>query len=226
MRFDMDRLAAQDRYKVLSASIVPRPIAWITSQSARGVRNAAPFSFFNMMGNDPPTIAVGLMPQAGANKDTAANILATGEFVVNLVDEANAAAMNLTCIDAPPEVDEIALAGLDTAPAQYVAPPLIASAPVSLECRMLSSVVTGPLQTVVIGQVVCAHIRDEFVIDAGRCYIDTVRLGLIARMHGAGGYLRATDLFQMDRPRWADRAGQDGAGQDGAAQDGGTGARP
>lgn len=209
MRFDMDRLGAQDRYKVLSASIVPRPIAWITSQSADGVRNAAPFSFFNMMGNDPPTVAIGLMPHEGRHKDTAANILGTGEFVVNLVDEPNAKAMNLTCIDAPAEIDEIALAGLDCVPASFVTPPLIGSAPVSLECRMLSALMTGPLQTIVIGQVVCAHVRDEFVIDADRCYIDTIRLGLIARMHGTGGYLRATDRFQMDRPRWADRVAQD-----------------
>ena len=93
MRFDMAGMTAQQRYKVLSASIVPRPIAWITSLSADGVRNAAPFSFFNMMGNDPPTLAVGIMPQNGRMKDTADNILATAEFVVNLVDEANAAAM-------------------------------------------------------------------------------------------------------------------------------------
>lgn len=203
MRFDMAGMTAQQRYKVLSASIVPRPIAWITSLSADGVRNAAPFSFFNMMGNDPPTLAVGIMPQNGRMKDTADNILATAEFVVNLVDEANAAAMNRTCIDAPPEVDEIAFAGLATAPAVHVAPPLIASAPVSLECRMLTSLVTGPRQIIVIGQVLAAHIRDEHVLDADRCYIDTPKLALIARMHGSGGYLRPTDLFQIDRPTWA-----------------------
>ncbi|MFQ0812590.1 hypothetical protein AVM02_04225 [Brucella anthropi] len=204
MRFDMNRLSGQERYKIMASSIVPRPIAWITSISADGVRNAAPFSFFNMMGNTPPTVAIGLMPQEGGLKDTAANILATGEFVINLVDEEHVEAMNMTCIDAPAEIDEIALAGLAVTPSETVAPPRIASAPVSMECRMLSSVVTGPLQTIVIGQVAMVHIRDEFVLDAERCYIDTPRLGLVARMHGSGGYLRSGDYFQIDRPTWKD----------------------
>lgn len=204
MQFDMNRLSGQERYKILAASIVPRPIAWITSLSAEGVRNAAPFSFFNMMGNNPPTVAIGLMPQDGRLKDTAANILATGEFVINLVDEANVGAMNLTCIDAPAAIDEIELAGLDVIASQSVKPPRIASAPVSMECRMLTSLVTGPLQTIVIGEVTMVHIRDEFVLDAERCYIDTQRLGLVARMHGSGGYLRPGDYFQIDRPVWKD----------------------
>jgi flavin reductase (DIM6/NTAB) family NADH-FMN oxidoreductase RutF len=202
MRFDMNRLSGQERYKILASTIVPRPIAWITSISADGVRNAAPFSFFNMMGNTPPTVAIGLMPQDGRLKDTAANILATGEFVINLVDEQNAEAMNLTCIDAPADIDEIDLARLPVLPSETVAPPRIASAPVSMECRMLSSVVTGPLQTIVVGLVNMVHIRDEFVLDAERCYIDTPRLGLVARMHGSGGYLRSGDYFQIDRPTW------------------------
>ena len=123
MLFEMDRMTAQECYKVLSASIVPRPIAWITSVSADGVRNAAPYSFFNMMGNAPPTVAIGMMPQGGRLKDSAANILSTGEFVINLVDEAHAAAMNETCIDAPPEIDEIELARLETLPSRSVRPP-------------------------------------------------------------------------------------------------------
>lgn len=204
MRFDMQKLSGQERYKIMASSIVPRPIAWITSVSADGLRNAAPFSFFNMMGNTPPTVTIGLMPQEGRLKDTAANILATGEFVINLVDEEHAEAMNLTCIDAPADIDEIDLAGLAVEPSETVAPPRIATAPVSMECRMLSSVVTGPLQTIVIGEVTMVHIRDEFVLDAERCYIDTPRLGLVARMHGSGGYLRSGDYFQIDRPTWSD----------------------
>lgn len=199
----MQALGPQDRYKLLAAAIVPRPIAWITSMSADGVRNAAPYSFFNMMGNDPPTVAIGLMPRDGRLKDTAANILATGEFVVNLVDQANGAAMNLTCIDAPPDIDELDLAGLQVEASHMVAPPRIASAPVALECRMLASVVTGPLQTIVIGQVLAAHVADAHVLDAGRCHLDTVGLDLIARMGGSGGYLRPTDRFAMERPTWA-----------------------
>lgn len=204
MEFDLNRLGPAACYKMLASVIVPRPIAWITTRALDGTVNAAPFSFFNMMGSDPPTLAVGLMPRGpGVAKDTAANILATAEFAVHLVDEPHAEAMNLTCIDAPPGVDELALAGLETRPATRISPPLIAQAPVALECRMLASVVTGPLQTVVIGQVVVAHIRDSLVLDPGRCYIDTEALAPIARLHGAGGYLRSTDRFDMARPSWA-----------------------
>ena len=204
MLFDMQALSADNRYKVLAATITPRPIAWITTLSRSGIVNAAPFSFFNMMGNDPPTIAIGIIPGKGGLKDTAANILETGEFVVNLVSEANAEAMNLTCIDAPPEIDELELAGLTAEPSHSVAPPRILESPVSLECRVLTSLVTGPFQTIVIGRVICAHVDDRFVKDASRCYIDTQALQLVARMHGSGGYIRSTDLFQLERPTWAD----------------------
>lgn len=204
MIFDMATLPPQDRYKIMTATIVPRPIAWITTLSRDGVVNAAPFSFFNMMGNDPPTVAIGIMPKAGLLKDTAANILETGEFVVNLVAEADAAAMNLTCIDAPPEIDELDLAGLEAVASRLVAPPRIGTARVAFECQVLTSLVTGPLQTIVIGRVLCAHVDDRFVLDAERCHIDTPALALIARMHGGEAYLRTSDLFHLKRPNWAE----------------------
>jgi flavin reductase (DIM6/NTAB) family NADH-FMN oxidoreductase RutF len=204
MLFDMQTLPAQDCYKVLTATVTPRPIAWVTTLSDDGVVNAAPFSFFNVMGHEPPTVALGLLPRAGRLKDTAANILASGEFVVNLVSEANAEAMNVTCIDAPPEVDELKLAGLTAEASRFVAPPRILESPVSFECRALTSLVTGPRQTIVIGRVLCAHIAESFVQDAGRCHVDTKALRLVARMHGSGVYARTTDLFQLDRPTWAD----------------------
>jgi flavin reductase (DIM6/NTAB) family NADH-FMN oxidoreductase RutF len=204
MLFDMETLPPQDRYKILTASVVPRPIAWITSRSRAGAVNAAPFSFFNAMGSDPPTVVIGIMPRDGRLKDTAANIIETGEFVVNLVSEANAEAMNVTCIDAPPGIDELELAKLTPVPSRSVGPPRIGEAPVSFECRMLTSLVTGPLQTIVVGRVVCAHVDDRFVLDAKRCHLDTAGLHLIARMHGSGVYARSRDQFEMKRPTWAE----------------------
>lgn len=201
MLFDMETLEAQSRYKILTATVTPRPIAWVTTLSESGVVNAAPFSFFNVMGHEPPTVAIGLLAGAGRFKDTAANILETGEFVVNLA-ETNAEAMNITCIDAPPEIDELGLAGLTPAASHAVRPPRIAESPVSFECRVLASLVTGPRQTVVIGRVACAHIEDAVIQDKERCHIDTQALRLIARMHGSGWYARSTDLFQLDRPTW------------------------
>jgi flavin reductase (DIM6/NTAB) family NADH-FMN oxidoreductase RutF len=204
MLFDMETLEAQNRYKILASTVTPRPIAWVTTRSEDGVVNAAPYSFFNALGHEPPTLALGLLAGKGRFKDTATNILATGEFVVNLVSEKNAEAMNVTCIDAPPDIDELELAGLTPAPSHAVRPPRIAESPVSFECRVLTSLVTGPHQTIVIGRILRAHIDDAVVQDKARCYIDTQALRLIGRMHGSGWYARCTDLFQMDRPAWAE----------------------
>jgi len=203
MQYAAKDVTPHERYKLLISFVLPRPIAWVTTIGPTGVVNAAPFSFFNVMGHEPPTVAIGLLAGSERFKDTAANILDTGEFVVNLVAESNAEAMNVTCIDAPPEIDELTLAGLTPAASQAVRPPRIAESPVSFECRVLTSLVTGPRQTAVIGRVVRAHVDDAVILDKERCHIDTQALRLIARMHGSGWYARSTDLFQIDRPTWA-----------------------
>lgn len=201
MLFDMGRLAADIRYKILTATVTPRPIAWVTTRSTDDVANAAPFSFFNVLGHEPPTVVLGLLrhPEKGL-KDTAENILATGEFVAHLVPHQMADAMNVTCVDAPPEIDELVLADLQTVPSQMVSPPRIVGSPVAFECRTISFHETGPRQVAVIGEVICAHVADEFVLDAGKGYIDTLALDLIARMHGSGWYARPANLFKLARP--------------------------
>ena len=125
MRFDLDKVGTAIAYKLLAATVVPRPIAWVVTKDQQGQVNAAPYSFFNVMGSAPPTIALGLLadPERGF-KDTARNILDTGEFVINLVPERLVAAMNLTAVDAPRGVDELALAGLETLPSTHIAPPI------------------------------------------------------------------------------------------------------
>lgn len=206
MQFDMEQLSPDNRYKLLTATVTPRPIAWVTSRSVDGVVNAAPFSFFNVMGHEPPTVTLGLLRKAGGGyKDTAANIMATGEFVINLVSEAMAESMNETCTNAPPEIDELELAGLTAVPSIVVAPPRIAGCPVSFECRSLSSIVTGPCQVIVVATVLHVHIEDEFLIDAERCHVDTPALKLVSRMHGSGWYARSTDLFQLARPSYKEK---------------------
>lgn len=203
MHFDFSQLSAMDRYRLMASAITPRPIAWVTSQSAGGARNAAPYSFFNMMGADPPIVVIGMMRRAdGTHKDSAANLLATGEFVVNLVSEADAPAMNLTCIDAPPGIDEIALADLATAPSLAIAPPRIASAPVAMECRVYQTEEIGTT-TLVIGQVLHFHVQDRFYDPASR-RIDTPAMHLVGRVHGSGFYARGTDLFELQRPLWSE----------------------
>lgn len=205
MQFDFAELSAAERYKLMSAAITPRPIAWLTTLSVDGVRNAAPYSFFNMMGAEPPLVVIGLMRRPdGSYKDSARNALDTGEFVVNLVSEPDAAAMNFTCIDGPPDFDELEAAGIATLPSTKIAPPRIASAPVAMECRVFQAIEAG-LTTVMLGEVLQFHIRDALV-DADRLHVDTLAMQLVARMHGAGWYTRCTDLFQQTRPVYEDYA--------------------
>lgn len=203
MRWDLADHPPAFGYKLMTATVTPRPIAWVTTRSPAGIINAAPYSFFNAMGHTPPTLVLGLLasPDRGF-KDTARNILDTGEFVVNLVPFRLAEAMNLTCIDAPPDVSEIDLAGLEVAPSTHVGPPRIAASPVAFECTTLSTLVTGPHQCIVVGLIHAIHIDDAAVIDAARGHVDTVALDLIARMGGAGAYARNPQVFTLDRPRW------------------------
>lgn len=202
----MRALPRADRYKILNSCVTPRPIAWVTTRSEDGIVNAAPYSFFNVMGDEPPTVVLGVLAHAEARlKDTSANILSTREFVINLVGESDAEAMNATAIDAPPEVSEAVSAGLLLTDCVQIAPPRIATAPASFECRLSQAIETGPCQILIVGEVVHAHVHDAFIENPDRLYIDAPAMRLIARMHGAGWYSRQTDLFQMDRPRWADR---------------------
>ena len=208
MRWDLDQVAEPIAYKLLAATVMPRPIAWVVTQDKHGNRNAAPYSFFNVMGSAPPTIVLGLMADpARGFKDTAANILASGEFVVNLVPEALVQQMNTTSVDAPTGVNELDLAGLATEASVHIRPPRIAASPVAFECRMLSSVVTGPHQTIVIGRVLAVHIDDRFILNPERAHIDTPALKLVARSYGST-YVRSHDTFELDRPKWAERAAQ------------------
>ena len=201
MLWDLSRTEAGTGYRLLAATVVPRPIAWVTTLGEGGVVNLAPYSFFNAMGGAPPVLALGLMRSAtGGAKDTARNIEASGEFVVNLVPEASAEAMNASSAAMPYGVSEVGAAGLPVLPSALVGPPRLAQSPVAFECRVLQIVVTGPEQRLVVGSVLAVHVEDRFVLDAARGHVDTPALGLVARMHGAGWYARTSDLFEMDRP--------------------------
>ncbi|MDE2514726.1 MAG: flavin reductase family protein [Rhodospirillales bacterium] len=207
MLFDLAALDAQNAYKLLVSTIVPRPIAWITTCDVDGTLNAAPYSFFNAVSGHPPVVAIGIGGRApGDAKDTGGNIRRTGQFVVNLVSDALAEKMNVTAIDFPKAVDELGQAGLSIAPSAKVRPPRIAESPVALECERLVIVDVGIDRSVVLGTVVAIHIQDDCVLDAARCYVDTPKLDLIGRMHGGGWYSRTTDRFELPRiplDQWA-----------------------
>ena len=204
MQFDVEAMKPMDRYELLLGAVVPRPITIVTTLSASGAINAAPYSLFNVVGHDPPVIMIAVLPHPeGRLKDTAANILATREFVVNLAPRAIAAAMNITNIDAPPGRNELELADLSTAPSAVVRPPRIAQSPVAFECRLLTSLSFGANQAVIFGEVASAYVADDVVLDAAKGAIDTPKLDLFGAMHAARWYSTTTERFEMVRPTWA-----------------------
>lgn len=200
MLFDFATMRPENVYKLLISTIVPRPIAWVTTQDLDGSVNAAPFSFFNCVSGNPPVVVFGIGGRApGDAKDTGGNIRRTGQFVVNLVNYGLAEPMNVTAIEFGKEVHELSQAGLTTAASVKVKPPRIAEAPVSMECERLVIVEVGVDRSVILGKVLAMHIKDDCVLDVERCYVDTPRLDLIGRMHGGGWYARTTDRFELPR---------------------------
>jgi len=199
MLFDFANIPARERYKLLVSTVTPRPIAWVVSQDAKGIVNAAPFSFFNAFAGDPPVVGIGIGSHNPARpKDSRANIRETGQFVVNLVSEENADAMNVTAIEFEQGVNELQEAGLTPIPSVFVKPPRIAESPVAMECELMQIVDLGQ-NGLVLGRVLAMHVRDEMVLDAAKHYIDTPKLKLIGRMHGSGWYARTSDRFEMPR---------------------------
>lgn len=184
-----------------NAIVGPRPIGWISSQSAAGVLNLAPYSFFNAFNYTPPLIGFASI----GRKDTLRNIEETGEFVWNLATRPLAEAMNASCAAAPPEVDEFALAGLATAPSRIVGVPRVAASPVSFECRCSQIIrlqgASGDATNtwLVMGEVVGVHIAQALLRDG---IYDTAGSQTILRAGGPADYFEITpdSLFQMQRP--------------------------
>jgi flavin reductase (DIM6/NTAB) family NADH-FMN oxidoreductase RutF len=200
MVIDPSALEPREVYKLLIGSVVPRPIAWVSSISPEGQLNLAPFSYFNIACANPPTLL--FCPNRRADrskKDTLLNIEATGEYVIHIVDEARVEAMNHSSAEFPRDVDEFEAAGLSAAPSLWVRPPRVAEAPIAFECRLFQVVPVsdGPQGgEVVIGRVLLIHVRDDVRPDT---YIDLDALRPVARLAG-NGYARVTDTFDLPRP--------------------------
>ena len=191
-------LEPRERYKLLCATIVPRPIALVTSVGRDGVVNAAPFSFFNVFSEEPPLIVLGLQHKPDkASKDTTRNIAETGAFVVNLVDEDLAEAMNVCAIDFPSAISEIDAAGLNLVAGVDVPVPRIAQAPFALECRREVALAFGPHRELLVGEIVRLHARDG-LIDPERLRVDTDAYHPVGRLFG-DGYARQRDRFELKR---------------------------
>jgi len=192
---DFESITAYQRYKLMASLIVPRPIALVTTQNAAGVVNAAPFSMFNMLGEDPPILMISVNRLTdGRFKDTAANILRSGEFVVHISDEPMAQKMH-DCGEAfPSDVSELAAVGLTPVPSQRVAPPRILEAPVAFECVLHEKLETDS-RYVFIGRIVRLAARDG-LIDTEAWRVNLRDYHPVARF-GASFYTRTNERFSL-----------------------------
>jgi flavin reductase (DIM6/NTAB) family NADH-FMN oxidoreductase RutF len=199
MQLTLADLSPAQRYHVLSSLVVPRPIAWLTTLNEDGSVNAAPFSYFNLMGENPPLVVLGIgRRRNGEPKDTVRNLRRSREFVVNIVTEENAELMNLCGTDFPAEISEVRALGLATEPSVAVKPPRLAVAPAQLEGREMQTLLIGQNQ-LIIGELLVAHIRDEF-IDPKTLRVDTGAMHIVGRLQGGGGgYARTRDTFEYPR---------------------------
>ncbi|MCK6602063.1 MAG: flavin reductase family protein [Bacteroidetes bacterium] len=202
MQLDPKNLTQLESYKILTGSILPRPIAFVSTQDEKGRLNLAPFSFFTIAATLPPTLVFCPLRRGplGEKKDTLRNIEATGEYVVNIVSESFVEQMNRTSADVPPEEDEFLLSGLTPADSSVVKPKRVLESPISFECRLTGIVPAGNDGpgggSLIIGEVVMAHIRED-VISNFRINVEKVKpLGRLA----GNFYCRVTDLFELNRP--------------------------
>jgi len=196
-------LPSRDAFHVLTRTVGPRPIAFVSSLSAKGEGNLAPFSYFNLGGAHPPSVVFSVLnDRHGREKDTLLNVRETGEYAISVVHRAMAEKMNVTSRAFPRGIDEFEQAGFTHAPCELIRPPRVAESPVSMECRLHTIVPhgEGPLAAhYIIGEVLLVHVQDAVLDEEGR--IDPRKLDLIGRM-GGDWYAHAAGsaLFEMPRP--------------------------
>ena len=201
MYLDTREISARDTYRLLIGSVVPRPIGWVTTVSVDDVGNLAPFSFYMAATGNPPTVVLSTSMRDGEPKDTLRNVKEIPEFVLNVVSEDVAEAMNATSEEFPADIDELLAAGLTAVPSSRVRPMRVAEAPINMECRLVQLVPVGDPttgSTLIIGEVLAWHVRDD-IFDADRMRIRQDVLRAIGRMAG-DGYCRTRDQFEMIRP--------------------------
>ncbi|WP_336774900.1 flavin reductase family protein [Paenibacillus sp. MMO-58] len=202
IRIDAETLSERENYKLLTGTVIPRPIALVTTLSENGVLNAAPFSYFNIVTADPPLISVSVQRKRGIRKDTSRHAIARGEFVVHIADESYVEKLNATAASLPPEESEVTLAGLTAVPSERISVPGIAEAKVRLECVLEKAIPLGgtaeaPTVDLLIGRVVRYHLH-ESIIDE-RNHVDAAALQPVSRLAGAS-YAKLGELFEVERP--------------------------
>jgi flavin reductase (DIM6/NTAB) family NADH-FMN oxidoreductase RutF len=198
---DPSSQSERDNYKLLIGSIIPRPIAFVTSLSSEGVLNAAPYSYFTIVTANPPMVAISVQRKQGVSKDTSRNAIDTGAFVVHISDETYISQINQTAAALPPDESEVALAGLTPIESVKVAVPGIAEASIRMECVLEQAIPLGgtdgvPAADLLIGRVVYFHVADSLYKDG---HIDPLGLKPVSRLAGSS-YAKLGEQFAMDRP--------------------------
>ncbi|MEH7225148.1 flavin reductase family protein [Bacillus sp. JJ1566] len=198
---DPSKSSERDNYKLLIGSIIPRPIAFVTSKSKTGTLNGAPFSYFNIVSSNPPLISLSIQRKEGIMKDTARNIIEGKEFVVHIVDENNVEKINQTAANLPPDESEIELAGLTPVESTQIKVPGIKEAKIRMECVLEQAIELGgqemPGCDLLIGKVVQFHVEEE-LYSVGR--IDREKLGAVSRLAG-NYYAKIGEVFEIERPK-------------------------
>ena len=201
MKIDPATTSQKDIYKILTGTVIPRPIGWVSSISEDGVPNLAPFSFFNAVGEDPPHVMFSTVRSGNTNKDTLNNVLATKQFVVNMATEDMVEAMNATSINLPPEGNEFEYAGLTPVASDLVSPPRVKESPVSFECELVHHYSLEDHKdggaTIMIGRIVMFHVDESILLDDHKINQEAYRP--IARLAGYN-YAKLGEIFSIKRP--------------------------
>lgn len=194
--FDLDDTENRENYKLLSGLIVPRPIGWIGTRRDDDSYNLAPFSFFNVIAANPPTVIFSAGRHPDRPKDSVAFAEQTGEFSVNVVSEETAAAMNVTSGTFTADDDEFAIAGLTAVTGIKIDAPMVAESPANLECRVVTILDLGERTRAVVGEVLAIHVWED-ALDGTR--VDNDVLAAVGRMAG-NTYISTRDRFELSRP--------------------------
>ena len=197
---DPNGLTPYQRYRLLTSLIIPRPIGWISTQSADGIANLAPFSFFNAISASPPLVAVAINPRRGEPKDTLRNIRETGAFCVNVVSTELLEVMNATSAEVSPQVDEFVLSGLTAVAGSEVGAPRVQEAPASLECLLFREVDLGEgAGDLIIGEVKAIHLSPRLTVDPESWAVEPKSLAAVGRL-GGNDYSLLAEIRTLPRP--------------------------
>lgn len=201
MQIDPLHTSQKDIYKILTGTVIPRPIGWVSTTDAEGNHNLAPFSFFNAVGEDPPHVMFSTVRTGNVNKDTLNNVLQTGEFVVNMATEDLVEKMNTTSANLKPGESEFELAGLTPVPSLLVKAPRVLESPVNMECKLVHHYSLEDHKnggaTIMIGRVVMFHVDDSILLDNYKINQEAYRP--VARLAG-WNYSKLGEIFSIKRP--------------------------